>query len=79
LIDFFKEILKIVMLNCDPVPRQVMGIAQTIFELGRFLTGHPEERASIVAEAIADYDPRSTAFARTEGGRSMGTLKGVSH
>jgi hypothetical protein len=56
LIDFFGEILKIVKLNCDPVLLQVTGTAQTISELRRFLPGPPEERASIVAEVIADYD-----------------------
>jgi hypothetical protein len=57
LIDFFGEILKIVTLNCDPVFRQVTGIAQTISELRRFLRGPPEKHASFVGEAIADYDP----------------------
>jgi hypothetical protein len=47
-----------VNLNCDSVPRQVTGIAQTIFELRRFLLGPPEERAFLVDEAIADCDPR---------------------
>jgi hypothetical protein len=69
LIDFFGEILKIMELNCDPVLRQVTGIAQTISELRRFLPGPPEERASFVGEAIADSDRRCTVFAR------MGNLR----
>jgi hypothetical protein len=64
LIDFFGEILKIVKLNCDSALRQVMGIAQTISELRRFLPGPPEERASLVREAIADYHPRYMGFLR---------------
>jgi hypothetical protein len=54
-----------VKLNCDSVLRQVKGIAQTISELRRFLPGPLEERASLTGEAIAYYDPRCTAFART--------------
>jgi hypothetical protein len=65
LIDFFGEILKIVKLNCDPLLRQVTGIAQTISELKPFLPSPPKERASLFGEAIADYDPRCTAFGRT--------------
>jgi hypothetical protein len=54
-----------VKFNCDPVLRQVTVIAKTISELRNFLPGHPEERASLVGEAIADYDRRCTAFAST--------------
>jgi hypothetical protein len=47
-----------------------MRIAQVIFELRRFLFGPPEEHASRVGEAIADYDPRCMTFARTGNLRS---------
>jgi hypothetical protein len=61
-------------LNCDPVPRQVTGIAQTISELRSFLPDPPEERASFVDEAIADYDPRCRIFARTVNLRFLFTI-----
>jgi hypothetical protein len=54
-----------VKFHCDPVLRQVAGIAQTISELRRFLFGPPEERASIVGKVIADYDPTQFADAPT--------------
>jgi hypothetical protein len=54
LIGFFEEILKIVTFDCEPVLRQVAGIAQTISELRCFLPGPSEERASLVGEAITD-------------------------
>jgi hypothetical protein len=56
--NFFGEMLKNLKLNCASVFRQVTGIAQTISELRHFLPGPPEERPSLVGEAIADYDPR---------------------
>jgi hypothetical protein len=65
LIEIFREILKIVKLNCEPVLRQVTGIAQTTSELRHFLPDPPEERAFLVSEAIAHDDSRCTAFART--------------
>jgi hypothetical protein len=55
LIDFLGEILKIVKPNCDPVLRQVTGVAQ---QFRRFMPGLPEECAFFVGEAIADYDLR---------------------
>jgi hypothetical protein len=58
LIDFPGESLKIVKLNCDQVLRRVTGLVRTISELRRFLSGLPEERASLASEAIADSDPR---------------------
>jgi hypothetical protein len=45
-----------VKLNCDPVLRQVTGIAQMIFKLRRFLPGPPEECAFLVGGTISDYD-----------------------
>jgi hypothetical protein len=45
-----------VKFKCDSVLRQVTGIAQTISELKHFLPGPLEERASLVGEAITDYD-----------------------
>jgi hypothetical protein len=72
LIDFFGEIFKIMKLNCDLILRQVTAITQTISELGNFLPGPPEKLASLVGETIANYNPRSTAFARTETGRVSG-------
>jgi hypothetical protein len=56
LIHFFGEILKIVKFNCELALRQVIGIVQTIFKHRRFLLDSPEECASFVGEAIADYD-----------------------
>jgi hypothetical protein len=61
LIDFLGEILKIVKRSCDPVLCQVTGIVQTISKLGRFLPDPPQERVSLIHEAIADYDPRCWA------------------
>jgi hypothetical protein len=75
LIDFFGEILKIVKFNCDPVLRQVMAIAQATSELRHFLSGPVEERASLVGETIANYDPRSMAFARRERGIVSGNAE----
>jgi hypothetical protein len=75
LIDFFGEILKIVKLNCDPVLRQVTGIAQTISELRRFLPGPPEERAFLVGETIVAYDLRYRSL-DLESGRVSGYAEG---
>jgi hypothetical protein len=74
LIGFFGEILKIMKQNCDPVLRQVNGIAKAISELRRFLPGPPKERASFVGEAIADYHPRCTVFVRTSNLRLLFTF-----
>jgi hypothetical protein len=63
LIDFIRDILKIVKLNCHPVLRQVTGIAQTISDLRCFLLGPPEGRASLVGLAIAGSGPGYTVFA----------------
>jgi hypothetical protein len=60
-----------VKLNCDPVFRQVTGIAQTISELRSLLPGPPEEPAFLVGGAIADSDLRYGSL-DLENGRASG-------